>query len=151
MRIVGLLVAIAALAIVPTAAGDGVYHSEHIAFTPVLPGESGTGFVENIHANGPNVFAHEQYVVKGLLPLTTYEVTVHVSLPDDPTCTAPLGEVMTATITTNVAGNGTAFHVFTPADIASFGLHGLTVHPLWTLSTGGVVAYKTGCGTVQLD
>ncbi len=58
---------------------------------------------------------------------------------------------MTATITTNTAGNGTAFHVFTPEDVSMLQLHGLTIHPLWTLSTGGEVVFTTGCQTAQLD
>ena len=48
-------------------------------------------------------------------------------------------------------GNGTAFHVFTPEDISLFNLHNSTIHPLWTLSTGGKVVYTTGCQTAQLD
>ena len=45
-------------------------------------------FVENIHANGPNVFAHEQYVVNGAEPNTTYDVVLTISI-GDPTCTNP--------------------------------------------------------------
>jgi len=150
MRIIGLFVAIAALVIVPAAAGDAVYHSQHVALTPVVAGESGRGFVENIHANGPNVFAHEQYFVSGALPLTSYDVDIHVFSPADPTCSGtPLFEATTATFTTNPAGNGSAYHVFTPTDAE--GIRGLTVHAYWTLSTGGSVAYTTTCQTIQLD
>ena len=149
MRIIGLFVAIAALVIVPAAAGDAVYHSQHVALTPVAA-ESGSGFVENIHANGPNVFAHEQYVVRGALPLTTYDVEINVFSPADSTCSGPpLFEATTATFTTNPAGNASAYHVFTPADAA--GIRGLRIHAYWTLSTGGSVAYKTTCQTIQLD
>ncbi len=153
MRLIGLLVAIVALVVASgqVASADGTYHTQKIPFMPVAAGTSGGGFVVNIHANGPNVFAHEEYVVKGAQPLTTYEVTLHVSLPNDPTCSSPIGTVVTATITTNPEGNGTAFHVFTPEDISGAGLHGLTIHPLWTLSTGGQVVYTTGCQTAQLD
>lgn len=149
MRIISLTVVIAALAVVPIAAGDGIYHSQHIPFIPVATGESGSGFVENIHANGPNVFAHEQYALKGGLPLTAYEVVIHVSTDADPTCSAPLLVTTTATITTNPAGNGSAYHVFRPADVGP--LHNSTIHVYWTLQTGGTDAYTTACVTAQLD
>lgn len=149
MRIIALLATIAALVVVPAAVADGVYHSQHVGWMPVAAGESGTGFVENIHANGPNVFAHEQYVLRAGLSRTTYDVGIHVSSPADLTCAAPFLEATTATFTTNPAGNGTAYHVFTPEDVA--GLHGLTVHVYWTLSTGGAVAYTTSCQSIQLD
>ncbi len=134
----------------PAASADATYHTQKIPFMPVAGGTGG-GFVVNIHANGPNVFAHEEYVVQGVQPLTTYQVTLQVSLADDPTCSSPLAALVTATITTNQAGNGTAFKVFTPGDISAFNLHGLTIHPLWTLSTGGKVVYTTACATAQLD
>lgn len=155
MRIIGLLVGIAALMLMvvtgPAASADGTYHTQKIPFVPVAAGTGGGGFLVNIHANGPNVFAHEEYVVQGVQPLTTYEVTLQVSLANDPTCSSPIGTMVTATITTNPKGNGTAFHVFTPEDISLFNLHNSTIHPLWTLSTGGKVVYTTGCQTAQLD
>src|SRR2546428_4431063 len=105
-------VSIAALAL--PAAADAVYHSGHIPFAPVGEAPLRSGFVENIHANGPNVFAHEQYVVNGAEPNATYDVVLTISIVD-PTCTSPSFAMTTATITTNAAGNGTADHVFTPA------------------------------------
>jgi hypothetical protein len=148
MRIVGLFVAIiAALAIVPAANGDAVYYSQHIPLAPVAADESGSGFVENIHANGPNVFAHEEYVVRAALPLTTYSVELHVF--SDAACSVSRLVAPTATIATNPAGNGSAYAVFTPADAAS--IRDMTVHPYWTLSTNGAVAYETACQTIQLD
>ncbi len=154
IRIIGLLAGIAALMLLvatgPAASADAIYHTQKIPFMPVAGGTGG-GFVVNIHANGPNVFAHEEYVVQGAQPLTAYEVTLQVSLANDPTCSAPIAALVTATVTTNPEGNGTAFHVFTPADISAAGLHGMTIHPLWTLSTGGKVVYRTECATAQLD
>ena len=144
-----LAVAIAALAVVPVAIGDGIYHSEHIALSPVAGAPLRTGFVENIHANGPNVFAHEQYVVNGALPSTTYDVVIHVSLPADTTCSAPILTAITATFITTPAGNGSANHVFTPEDVGA--VAGLNVHVYWTVVTGGQVAYTTPCQAIQLD
>jgi hypothetical protein len=58
-------------------------------------------------------------------------------------------DIPTATITTNAAGNGNAFHVFTPAD--ADGLRGLTVGGMWVVMSGGTVAYETSCTTIHLD
>ena len=69
---------IAALAV--PAAADAVYHSSHIPFAPIGEAPLRSGFVENIHANGPNVFAHEQYVVNGAEPNTTYDVVLTISI-----------------------------------------------------------------------
>jgi hypothetical protein len=55
----------------------------------------------------------------------------------------------TASLTTNVAGNGSAFHVFRPADID--GLANSTIHAYWTVSAGGSPVYRTTCQTIMLD
>jgi hypothetical protein len=150
MRIIGLIVAvIAALAVVPAANGDAIYHSQHIPLAPVAADESGSGFVENIHANGPKVFAHEEYVLSGALPLTTYSVELHV-FSDAACSTSPaLPTIATAAVSTNPAGNGSAYAVFTPA--AAMPIRHRTVYAYWTLSTNEAVAYKTTCQTIQLD
>ncbi len=147
-----LLVAVAVvvtLVVVPVAAGDGTYQTQKYPFTAVAAGEQGSGFIENIHANGPIVYAHEQYVLRGASPETTYGVTIHVSGPTDTTCAAPLLIGVTAMFTTNPAGNGAANHAFTPADIGA--LRGSTIHVYWTISTGTTLAYTTACETIQLD
>jgi hypothetical protein len=102
--------------------------------------------VENIHPNGPNVFAHEQYVVNGALPNATFQVWLTVA---DATCSTVMFAMQTATLTTNAAGNGTALHFFTPADAA--GLRGLTIGATWTLTTGGSPEYTSACEVVPLD
>jgi hypothetical protein len=139
-------VSIAALAL--PAAADGVYHSGHIPLAPVGEAPLRSGFVENIHANGPNVFAHEQYVVNGAEPNSTYDVVLTVSI-GDPTCTNPSFAMTTATITTDAAGNGSANHVFTAADAKD--LRGLLLGGMWQLVEGGTPVYATGCEAVQLD
>jgi hypothetical protein len=106
-----------------------------------------SGFVENIHANGPNVFAHEEYVLNGAMPNTSYTVTIHVLA--GPGCTNTLFDLDTTTLTTNPAGNGTAEKVFTPADVD--GLANSTIYAYWTVSTGGSVTYMTACQTIHLD
>jgi hypothetical protein len=108
---------------------------QHISLTPVAAGEAGSGFVENIHANGPNIYAHEQYSLNNGSPSTTYEVVIHLSAPADTTCSAPFLVLTTASFTTNVAGNGSANHVFTPTDAGP--LRGATWRAYWTLETPG--------------
>ena len=128
------------------ASADQVYHSSHYTLTPTGGAPLRSGFVENIHPNGPNVFAHEQYVVNGALPNSTFQVWLTVR---DATCSTVLFAMQTATLTTNAAGNGTALHVFTPADAT--GLHGLTIGGTWTLTTGGPPVYTSACEVIQLD
>src|ERR1041385_1545944 len=108
MRRIFLAVAVLALVVVSAAFADAVNHSQHIALTPVAAGEAGSGFVENIHADGPNIYAHEQYVLRNGLPSTTYQVVIHLSAPTDPSCSAPFLVLPTESLTTNVAGNGSA-------------------------------------------
>jgi hypothetical protein len=144
IAVAGLLAGLVAL----PASADGTYHSGHYAFAPVAGARLRSGFVENIHPNGPIIFAREQYVVNGAVPNTTYDVVLMI-FPLDTSCTSTPIQMLTATITTNAAGNGTAYHVFTPADAT--GLHGLTIGGIWTLQANGTTVYTTGCGKVTLD
>jgi hypothetical protein len=130
------------------ALADGVYHSSHYGLSAVGAAPLRSGFVENIHANGPNVYAHEQYVLNGAKPNTTYQVVLMI-FPGDPTCSSTPVSIPAATIRTNAAGNGVAHHVFTPAD--ANGLHGTTVGGTWTISAGSSPDYQTGCKTIVLD
>jgi hypothetical protein len=144
-----LALGVVTLALAPSALADAVYHSAHVALSPVGASPLRSGFVENIHPNGPNVFAHEQYVLNGAVPNTAYTVTIHIASLADTTCAAPFLNLDTATLTTNAAGNGSATKVFTPADVG--GLANSTVHVYWTVSSGGTVAYATSCQTITLD
>jgi len=131
------------------ASADNTYHSTQIALTPVGNAPLRTGFVENIHANGPNVFAHENYVVNGAIPNTDFQVAISVWV-DNTACTGdPSFTLPTATLSTNGAGNGQAQHVFTPADAS--GLHNTTDGAMWTLSTNGGETYTSGCEVISLD
>jgi hypothetical protein len=131
------------------AVADSVYHSTHYNLTAVNGAPLRSGVVENIHANGPIVYAHEQYVLNGAVPNTTYHVVLMI-FPGDTTCSGtPAVSIPTASIATNGAGNGVVYHVFTPAD--ADGLHGATVGGLWTVSAGSSPDYQTGCATIVLD
>ena len=127
---------------------DAVYHSSHYDLNAVGAAPLRSGFVENIHANGPTVYAHEQYVLNGAAPNTAYQVVLMI-FPGDPTCSSTPVSIPVATIQTNAAGNGVAYHVFTPAD--ANGLRGTTVGGIWTVSAGGSPDYQTGCETIVLD
>jgi hypothetical protein len=131
-----------------SAFADGVYHSGHYELAAVNTAPLRSGFVENIHANGPNVYAHEQYVLNGAAPRTAYQVVLTI-FPLDTTCSSTPISIPTATIQTNAAGVGVSYHVFTPADAG--GLRGLTVGGMWTITAGSSARYQTGCETVVLD
>ena len=147
------LAAVAALS-GPAARADQVYHSQHMALRPVGGTEPlRSGFVENIHTNGPTIYAHEIYVLNGAAPATTYQVTLNIFV-GDPACAGSAGVVIpTAPITTNGAGNGRADAVFTPSD--ADGLRHATHGVIWTVSVGSVgsavVKYTTGCQAITLD
>jgi hypothetical protein len=151
MRRVLMTFALAVIAVMAgaiSARADTVYHSQHIALAPTGAAPLRSGFVENIHADGPNVFAHEQYVVNGARPNTSYQVVL-MAFPGDTTCSASPITIPTAMLATNTAGNGNAYHVFTPADAE--GLHGLTLGGKWLLMNGNTVEYATSCATIRLD
>ena len=131
------------------ASADGVYHSEHIALTPVGTQPLRTGFVENIHANGPVVFAQERYVLNGASPGTTYQVALNIWVSNLACTGTPNAVLDTASFTTNVAGNGVGHARFSPTDAAP--LRGRTLGIIWTLSIGTTVAYHTACTEVTLD
>jgi hypothetical protein len=131
-----------------SAVADGVYHSSHYNLRAVNAAPLRSGFVENIHPNGPIAFGHEQYVLNGAAPNTTYHMVLMV-FPGDTTCSGTGVTVPTATIKTNAAGNGVAYHVFTPAD--PNGLHGATVGGLWTVFAASSPDYQSGCATIVLD
>jgi hypothetical protein len=133
------------------ALADQVYHSQHIALMPIGGAPLRSGFVENIHANGPVIYAHEVYVLNGAMPNTTYNVTLNGYQASTICSGAPDIVIPAASLLTNVAGNGKAQHIFVPSDVT--GLHGLTVHIVWTLTKAGATqpAYKTDCKKVVLD
>lgn len=134
----------------PTSAfADATYHSTHIALLPTAGTNGGSGFVENIHADGPNVYAHEQYQLQHAAPQASYQVTLHIHV-GDPTCKGAAVDLPSAVLTTNTAGNASGSKVFTPADASGLpkGVpHGI----IWTVSAGPGRTYASGCETVVLD
>ena len=146
---VAMTAALVSILVFPMAAqADSTNHSQHIALAPVGDAPLQSGFVENIHANGPNVFAHEVYVVNGGVPGTSFQVTI-LLFPLDPSCSSSPLALPTATLDTNAAGNGQAQAFFTPADAAA--LRHATHGAIWQLAVGGVAVYQTACTTIVLD
>jgi hypothetical protein len=101
----------AVVALVPSfAAADRVYHSEHLRFEPVGGAPLRSGFVENIKAEGPRVYAHEIFVLNGTRPRATYTVTRNFFFLDPYCDGAVVFDEQVAALRTNAAGNarGTA-------------------------------------------
>ena len=141
--------AFAALAPLPAAA-DRVYHSEHLDLAAVGGAPLRSGFVQNIKAEGPRIYAHEIFVLNGAGRRTTYTVTRDFFFKD-PACvgSAVFHDEDIATLRTNASGNARGDVFVEPADVAGFeGVHGVT----WTVRVaGGAIAYRTSCTTVTLD
>jgi nicotinamidase-related amidase len=151
MRLFWIIVSAATVAaLLPAVAGaDRVYHSEHLRLTPMNGAPLRSGFVENIKAEGPMVYAHEIFVLNGARPVTTYTVARDFFF-GDPKC--PEADAFTrdiATLTTNVRGNARGDVVVRPAEVAGFeGEHGVR----WTVrDASGAIAYQTRCTAVTLD
>lgn len=142
--------ALLAVAIPSAASADSFQHSQHLDLVPVADAPLRTGFVENIHSQGPKNYAREAYVLNGATPDATFDVALLVH-PFDPACQGPTGVVIeTGSVHTNPAGNGQAGQTITPEDVTGFprGTHGV----VWSLSdTAGTPTYATACTAVTLD
>jgi hypothetical protein len=131
------------------AAADQVYHTEHLVLEPVNGAPLQSGFVNNIHPNGPIVFAHEVYQLNGAAPSTTFQVML-VAYPVGSNCLGdPAMMIPTAQLFTNKNGNGKAEVVFTPESVE--GLHGAVLNIQWQVLNGTELDYQTGCTVVTLD
>jgi len=144
-----LVMTAVAFTLVPGAAADDVYHSEHMALEPVGSAPLRTGFVENIHANGPTIYAQEIYVLNGAGPSTDYEVHL-IAYPFRPGCEGTPTDFGFASLTTNRVGNGRAKRVFRPADVPAE-LRNATHGIRWEIRTAGTTVYETQCTAVTLD
>ncbi len=137
------------VALLLPATADQTYSTERLPLIPVAGEPLRSGSVVNIHANGPQVYAHEVYTLNGAMSATTYTVVLNVYLGNLACAGDPDLVIATATLTTNPAGNGAADVFFRPEDTA--GLGGLTVSARWQVTRDGVVAYETPCTQISLD
>jgi hypothetical protein len=148
-RALAFAAAAAALAWPAIASADRVYHSEHMPLLPVAAAPLTQGFVENVHPNGPNVYAHEIYVLNGAAADASYEVFLLVYVGDPDCSEAAAAQINTATITTNAAGNGRADAFIRPEEVE--GIRNATHGVRWEIKQGGTVVYQTACTAVTLD
>ncbi len=152
-RGLALVASAAALAtFAPLAAADAVYHTEHLALKPVGGAPLRSGFVQNIKANGPAVYAHELFVLNGAAPNTIYIVTRRFFV-FDPDCSGGFGAPPpVGTVSTNGAGNGRDDVFVRPEDIPDFLVSEYPHGVLWTVAdASGVIRYQTDCTQVTLD
>ena len=150
--VAALLVTVMLMVMVSIAAADGVYHSEHIAFNPVGDQPLKSGFVENIHTNGPQLYAVERYVLNGASPNTEFYIRPLVYLANAGCTDGLIPFPVENSISTNHVGNGTTLVTLPPE--AAAGLAGLTINVRWQLLVGapdGPVAYETDCAVITLD
>ena len=120
-RALALVTSVIALAvIVPGAAANFVYHTEKLPLAAVGGAPLRSGFVLNIKANGPTIYAHEIYVLDGAAPGETYTVTNNFY--DADRCVGEFFPTDTAVMTTGPRGNAKGDVFFVPADVA--GLEG---------------------------
>ena len=132
-------------------AADSVYHTERLILEPVGDA-TGSGFVVNIHPNGPVVFAQERYALRGAEPNTSYTVWLQIDATGVACDFDGLTIQMKADLRTNGAGNATspADFFFQPGGIppclrnASFPIH-------WDVTDGETLAYQTDSTIVTLD
>ena len=152
--------ALASVGLSSPAAADADYHTYHAPLTAIGDEPLGKGFVNNIHTDGPTVYAMEYYHLVHASPNTTYHAVIYL-YPFDPDCAgAPLdfgflGGIPSAEITTNRAGNGHgASQKFTPEDVESLrgAEHG--VNWVFFVERQGHVfdaVYESGCSVDYLD
>jgi hypothetical protein len=148
----GAFALLAAATLSSEAWADRVYHSEHLDLIAVGGAPLKSGFVENIHPNGQEVYAHEIYSVKGAAPGTTYLVYLLVHL-GDPGCDATSATNFGSTeLQTNAAGNGTADR-FIPAvpDAIRNQTHGVRWEVTTVINNVETLTYRTACTNVTLD
>ena len=134
----------------PAARADQVLQTTRFPLHPVGSELPRSVFVEDAHANGPTIIAHEQYVLNGAQPAATYQVTLNIFVRDT-TCAGAAGVVFqTAVITTDAAGNGSGDAFFLPSGVPAVlrnAAHGF----IYTVSDSSGVRYGSGCEVVTLD
>ena len=136
---------IAALA---TAAG---FPAQRYPLVPVAGEPLESGFVENIHPEGPQVYARHIYVLNGARSNESYDAFISIWTTNVACTGAPTFVLPVAVLQTNGTGNGRADVVHTPEQLDELGIRGLTIGGEVTFRRGGSLAYTTGCHVVELD
>ena len=145
--VAAVVLAAAALVIVPLAAADQVFHTSHAAVHAVAGAPLQSGFVNDIHSNGAVNSAREEYHLNGAQPDTTYQVQLVIY--GNQSCSGTPFAFPTAQLTTNGAGNGNAGFFF-PAGPPNN--PPLQIGIVWQfLSPTGAPVYETDCVPVTVD
>jgi hypothetical protein len=142
------------LAMTTTAFADQTFHSMRIALMPVGGYPLDSGFVIDSHANGPVIYANEEYHLIGAKANTTFAVEYLVT-------GAPFGSAVCglvsfpfpngATVTTDAYGNGNSHLMIPPSLVTGLGLHNTVLGLTWVFLDGGTPAYESACIPVALD
>ena len=140
---------VAASSATPAAAAPSP--ARHFSLAPVGGEPLGTGFVEVIHPDGPQVYAHHVYQLNGARSNQSYGVVVSIWTSNVECAGDPAFVLPAAVVDTNPSGNGEADVVFAPELLDALGLRGLTIGGNITLSREGSPAYTTGCQVIELD
>jgi hypothetical protein len=132
----------------PTAQADQAFHTTKYPLSSLADG-SVHGWVTDIHAEGPTIYAQERYLLRHVSPGETYVMNLFAY--SDTGCTDLVVSVPAIdTITTNVAGNARGSATFVPAAVE--GLPRTTYHLRWQVTdSSGAVVYQTECVAVALD
>lgn len=127
------------------------FPAQHFPLLPVGVEPLRDGFVEVIHPDGPNVYAHHVYHLNGARSHHSYQVVISIWTSNVECATDPAFVLPAAVVVTNGSGNGQADVVFAPELLDALGLRGLAIGGNVTLFQEGSPAYTTGCRTIQLD
>jgi hypothetical protein len=142
---------------------DQSFHTVRLPLV-LTAGGQGAGFpqltsgqVVDIHANGPTVYAIERYMINGAPPDTSLQVADVAWIGGCPSSYPPLSSanivLPTVLLTTDSNGFAQGGITITPSLITEFGLHGVTLGIIWTLTSDSrIVVYSTpSCINVALD
>jgi hypothetical protein len=132
----------------PTAQADRDFHTTKYPLSSVADG-SLHGWVIDIHAEGPTIYAQERYQLRDVVPGEEYVMNLYAY--SDSGCTTLVVAVPgTATMTANIAGNARGATTFPPAAVE--GLPRTTYHLRWQVTDdNGTVLFQTDCVAVTLD
>lgn len=151
-RLIGIaMIIVVSIATAAPAAADQLHHTTRSEFHPVADAPLKSGFVLNIHANGPNVFAHEVYSLKDAIPNTTFQMRINVHVDDLSCSEPPTVSLVVDEITTNGAGNATGDLIVPPELIDALGLRNVVGADQWDVLLDGEIIYRSDCAPGATD
>ena len=150
-RAVAALVAGVVVASTATLASAASPPAQHFPLVPVGGEPLQQGFVEVIHPNGPEVYAHHVYLLNGARTNQSYDVVISIWTSSLACADAPTFVLPGAALDTNGSGNGEADAVYAPELLTALGLRDRTIGGVVTLFSEGSQSYTTGCQVIRLD